>query len=579
MRDLSMPSGRGPIFLAIPVMALLLLAGCNGSDGPLRLGLGSPCAQYEDTDCISGLCLRIDSASAYCTQPCDREVQNCPDGFVCQRTANPSGDHCVVRGANCNDDVDCPAGHRCDTSPGPGLGVCYVPVSRGLCAPCNSDLQCPEGGGCLKTATGEEFCVTPCDGECPDGYTCTDLPGRGHQCVPERQTCDEGRPVCAPCRGHAECGGFLDLCVQNLASGERFCGIDCEGNPGVCPPNFSCLDLSGEGDGPHQCVPNAASCRGYCDAEPADISRAEAQCGFGRMCETDENTCVVADDGRLCAPCADDDDCRKVAGSDGNLCMANVHTGETFCGRPCGEDEAPCPLGFSCIEVEAFGEIHEQCVPTRASCQSGTGRLGDSCGSAGADDCLSGVCLDFGPIALCSGGCTTDEECSAGGANYQCCWLSEDRTEFDCSRGPEDLGVCAPYGGEFGDDCTPGRAPCRSGLCLDIGTARLCTLGCEVDENCPDNFVCQTGQSTNDDRGEIRMCFPAGGGEIGSDCTFGPAACASRLCITRGGMGSDICTVACGDGGACPDDWVCDPEALTVDNRQIAVCVPPVLAP
>ncbi len=588
---------------SIGLMTLLLstlVFACGSDDGPPALGLGGDCSQFGAEGCASGLCLRLDTRTAYCTLPCDVEEQDCPDGYLCQRTANPDGDHCVQRGAACNDDDDCPAGHRCDTSPGPGEGICYIPVSRELCAPCNSHQQCPEGGGCVRLSetTGEQFCTIPCGDGCPDGYSCVELPDLGEQCFPDRQTCDQGRSICSSCRGDAECGGYLDMCVQNLASGERFCAIDCEGPDGgpqdsVCPLNFSCIDLSGIHAGPWQCVPNASTCEGYCDADPNDVSLAEAQCGFGRMCDPDTNTCLDADDGRLCAPCADDDDCRKMGeASVGNLCMANRHTGETFCGTPCGEVEGgeegevrECPLGFSCVEVEALGEAMHQCLPTRGTCRAGTGRLGDGCGSEGAMDCLSGICLDFGPVALCSARCTTDEDCGAGGHNYQCCWISPDRKEFDCGQEPEDEGVCAPVGGQFGDDCAPGRAPCRSGLCLDIGTARLCTQDCEVDEDCPENFVCQTGQSTHPERDEINICFPEGGGVVGADCTFGPAACGSRLCISVDFGGENVCTVPCGEDGSCPvvgereEQWVCDENAETVDDEEMAVCVPPALAP
>ena len=33
-------------------------------------------------------------------------------------------------------------------------------------------------------------------------------------------------------------------------------------------------------------------------------------------------------------------------------------------------------------------------------------------------------------------------------------------------------GVCAPITGLFGDDCSPGQAPCQTGTCLDLGTAQ-----------------------------------------------------------------------------------------------------------
>ncbi len=574
------PARRMRLAPALLLLGLMLgPLGCGGGNTTVGLPLGADCADEEAEACQSGLCLRLDDASAYCTITCDKVAQDCPAGYLCRTTGNPVGDHCVkVTGDGpCASDADCPSGHRCDTSAGEGEGICYVPVSRGLCAPCTSSQQCPEGGGCFQTATGEQFCTAPCEGGCPDGYSCQDLPGLGQQCAPERGTCNAGKPVCAPCRGDSECGGFLDLCVQNLVSGERFCGRDCAGDPSVCPTGFGCVDLSGEGRGPYQCVPNSATCEGYCDAPADDLAAAEAQCGFGRMCDAETNTCIPADDGRLCAPCADDDDCQRGAGSVNSLCLVNVGNGETFCGRDCSS--SGCPAGFACIDVEAAGQMHKQCVPVRGSCVAGTGRLGDDCSGAGADDCLTGICLEFGRVSLCSAACSTDAECnSAGGADYACCALSMDGTAFDCTRAPAagESGVCAPQGGRFGDDCSPGQPPCRSGLCLDIGTARLCSEACMADGDCPEGFRCASGQDT--ETGEtLSICFPDGGGVMGSDCSFGPAACESRLCLKSGGV--QFCTVPCDENGGCPEDWVCDPEAHTVDDRLIAVCVPPQYAP
>lgn len=565
--------------------AILLAAGCT-NDRP-QIPVGGTCVDRPDEDCVTGLCLRLDSNTAFCTQTCDKIAQDCTDEYFCRTTASPAGDHCVPRGLvdACNEDGDCPAGHRCDTSPGPGEGICFIPVNRDICAPCNSSSQCPAGGSCFQTIVGEQFCTTACQvaaPRCDDNFFCADLQGIGEQCVPDAQTCSGLRPICAPCRGDADCGGFLDLCVENLVTGELFCGIDCEADLAGCPAGFGCVDLSAEGVGPWQCVPNATTCVGFCDADPGDIAKAESQCGFGRTCNS-VGTCVEATDGRLCAPCADDDDCRQGAAVE-KLCMVNVNTAETFCADDCTTDA--CPLGFSCIDVEAFGTQHRQCVPTRGSCLAGTGRLGDDCSSLGAEDCLTGICLDFGRDDVCSARCQLDGDCEQGGVTYKCCAIQPDGISFDCSftlTGGVD-GVCAPFGGNFGDDCTPGQPPCRSGLCLDIGTARVCTEACTIDSECDvfaqpsedGTFGCSEAQDIN--TGEsVSICFPSGGGGMGADCTFGPAACASRLCIKS--TAGNVCSVLCASDGTCPEDWVCDPDAKTVDGRDVELCFPPNLRP
>jgi len=573
-------SGQAAILGAIIIGSLVGLetAGCGPTVEP-KLFLGNSCVARPD-GCASGLCLSYDSQTAFCTQGCDLVAQDCPDQFICQPTANPPGNNCVLKSLanNCSDDAGCPSGHRCDTSPGPGLGVCYIPVSRGLCAPCQSNLQCPTGGSCLRTSIGEQFCTEGCagGGACPSGYSCQTTTEQGEQCVPDSQTCSGGRPVCSSCRGDSECGGFLDLCVENLITNEHFCGKVCDPTDlGSCPAGFGCVDLSGDKSGPFQCVPNSSTCDGYCDAAPGDLARAESQCGFGRTCDDAVFACVDAVDGRLCASCNDDDDCRQGSTAKDKLCIVNVPSGEAFCGSDCSTEA--CPLGFSCIDVDAFGQTHKQCVPTRGSCLSGTGRLGDECTTNGAGDCLTGICLDFGSVDLCSARCSADADCSQGGVNYTCCSLTPDGTAFDCSQAPAAgaEGVCAPKGGAFGADCTPGQAPCRGGVCLDIGTARLCTQLCQSDTECPDNFRCAAAvdQATGAD---ASICFPAGGGGVGADCSFGPAACESKYCIKAGS--GNVCSITCED-GSCPGDWVCDPRASTVDGRVVPLCFPPQLAP
>ncbi|MDF1563521.1 MAG: hypothetical protein P1V51_10785 [Deltaproteobacteria bacterium] len=579
-------SGSGRTVFSTLSLAILggamgvLLTACGPKSDP-KLFLGQSCADRPATDCASSLCLSFDSATAICTQVCDPVEQDCPEAYLCQPTDNPAGNHCVPRALvdNCDSDAECPSGHRCDTTPGPGLGVCYVPVQRTLCAPCQSSLQCPAGGGCFEASSGEAFCTEPCGagGACPAGYVCSTLPELGEQCVPERQTCSGGKPVCAQCRGDAECGGFLDLCVENLVTGEHFCGQVCDpATAASCPAGFGCVDLSGMGSGPFQCVPNASTCEGYCDAAPGDLAKAEAQCGFGRMCDTEIFSCIEADDGRLCAPCADDDDCR-MGGTGDRLCIVNVGSTETFCGSDCTTDA--CPLGFSCIDVEAFGVVHKQCVPTRGSCLAGTGRLGDECTANGAGDCITGICLDFGTVDLCTARCTSAADCGDATSGYTCCNVAASGTEFDCTTPPStaDGGVCAPVGGTFGADCTPGQPPCRSGVCLDIGTARLCTQTCTGDADCPENFACAPAvdQETGAD---AQICFPSGGGTMGANCDFGPAACASKYCIKSTAAGN-FCSVPCETDGTCPEDWICDPEATTVDGREVALCFPPQLAP
>ena len=214
------------------------------------------------------------------------------------------------------------------------------------------------------------------------------------------------------------------------------------------------------------------------------------------------------------------------------------------------------------------------CLPQRGTCASGLGRLGDDCSKSGAQDCVAGVCLVAGNNSVCSLPCAHDGDC--GDTRYRCCESSA--AGFDCSDAKRagdapksGTGVCAPLGGLFGDDCSPGRPPCQTGTCLDLGTARLCTVPCAP--GCPAGFACRKAQAVGDGA-EVDICFPSGGGKAGAPCDFGPAACESGLCIRKDS--GPVCTQPCTADGQCPDTWHCS-VVLAVDQRSVQACLPPTL--
>jgi hypothetical protein len=66
-----------------------------------------------------------------------------------------------------------------------------------LCTACTSDSQCG-GNPCYADVTGHRFCGRPCDGGCPNGYSCLPLEGTGGQvvktCFPSGQSCATAPP-------------------------------------------------------------------------------------------------------------------------------------------------------------------------------------------------------------------------------------------------------------------------------------------------------------------------------------------------------------------------------------------------
>ncbi|WP_050724995.1 hypothetical protein [Vulgatibacter incomptus] len=581
-----------PGWAALAILLVLAPFGCRVEAPPSLPGLGDACDPRLPDTCVGSFCLPLDG-SGICSRACDDFDSECPSGMTCQVDAEQGAFVCKP-GFRCSSDESCPSGHRCDTD----RRICFIPVQRGLCAPCTADAQCPAGGVCFRAkSTGERFCTSPCgpDVACPDGYRCIGDQGKG-QCVPRAETCYAGKPLCAPCRGDVECGSGNARCVNNVLTGERFCGQGC--NPSCvwdearretvdretrqpcrsgCPQNFSCTQTGGAND-PYQCVPNSNTCIGYCVGGSA--AREIAECGPGYECDPRNNTCVPASDGRACAPCTDDDKCNPPGNEHGASCISSGSTSSAFCAPPCMTD-ADCAnalgIGFACMEVEG----KRMCAPLRGSCKRGLKRLGEDCSKNGEADCIAGVCLRYGDLGICSGPCRADADC--GDSRYQCCPTTPDGTSYDCraSTSEEQGGVCVPRGGTFGDDCEPGRPPCRDGYCLDIGTARLCTAACGRAEDCDfasgtsGAFWCQDAEMVDENgerEGQVKVCFPRGGGELGSDCSFGPAACVGGYCIKK--RSGNVCTQACSDKEApCPEGWACEPHQ-TVNGKELNVCVP-----
>jgi len=572
-------------WVVVPALVLALGVGCSSTDEQPKL-MGDFCSPtLDETDeCADGVCASLDNVSGYCTKKCT-DTQMCGDGYSCEN-AGRFGRICVKL-TGCKSESDCPAGHVCNTA----TAHCYVQVSRMLCSPCTDGLQCPQGGACYSAiGTGEQFCTTACAAgdACPLGFECEEIPAGVEgalikQCVPSAESCNAGKPLCSPCEGDAECGGAHDLCVRNVVSGERFCGKDCSPEHPDCPEGFTCADLAqnadGKGHGPYQCVPISNTCRDFCSSTHS--LEESIQCGLGRRCDVERRSCAPATDGRQCAPCIDHDDCRSGEHRE-NRCIVNdcqdcPFKGEAFCASPC-LDDAACirsfGVGFVCQTVSDGPDTSSKyCMPQRGTCASGLGRLGEDCSVSGAQECITGVCLVAGLQSFCSLPCSEDSHC--GDNRYVCCESGPDG--YDCSaekrtaNGPiSGFGVCAPLGGLFGDDCSPGRSPCQTGTCLDLGTTRVCTVPCS--EGCPSGFACRKAQLQG---GQVMdVCFPGGGGVAGADCSFGPAACQSGLCIRK--ESGPVCTQTCESNDGCPDNWVCS-EVETVEDQRIKACLPPAL--
>ena len=587
-------SSHTRLLAALPLFAALWACGGDAPATATQGLIGADCLAAGNAACSSNLCLTLDSSTAYCTQACVGAT-DCPDGYLCL-AAGANGKVCQSRGGGgvCSGDDDCPAGLKCD----PGSARCYVQVTRSACGACTSDKQCGDGGTCHAESSGETFCapVCPAGDVCPAGFLCSPAADAGgaKRCLPATSTtpqavgsCRGGRPLCAPCKGDVECGKPGDLCVRNLISDESFCAVRCASSSD-CGAHFSCTDLSGKGLGPKQCVPDSGTCAGYCDSTDAAVVPRE--CGLGSTCDLPNRACVKQTNGQLCAACESDDDCIK--GAPTARCVQNrtpgsPFLGEKFCGSDCSSGTCPgagcgrnpgaCQAGFQCAGIGAGDTWPFQCVPVRGSCSGGLQRLGDPCDRYGAGDCQSGICGQFGTEQRCSIACTSDGQC---GDRWRCC-KAVGTTRYDCSQPANgQSGICAPTGGAFGADCAPGSPPCAEALCLDLGTAQLCTRGCATDRDCQTGFSCRDGTLKNPDgtpgTTNTKICFPDGGGAVGAACAFGPAACKDHLCLKKDS--GNVCSKMCSGPADCPASWSCG-EINQVAGGTVSVCLPPGVGP
>jgi hypothetical protein len=138
----------------------------------------------------------------------------------------------------------------------------------------NAECSADGTDTCLQNQdTGEHFCASPCQQECPPGYSCTNVQGLDQDyCAPDRGTCIDrcagvrcpAGQVCDPVNG--QCGA--PPCSLNTdCPANHYCGR----NDGLCYP-------TGNGRGAV-----GAACQATADCAPGTI------CGFGtcvEVCDT-----------------------------------------------------------------------------------------------------------------------------------------------------------------------------------------------------------------------------------------------------------------------------------------------------
>ncbi len=211
---------------------------------------------------------------------------SCPTG-LCHGVECVGGVTCDGQTGLCPDPcagVRCPAGQACE----PRDHQCYA-TGAGLCDACQADANCTADGTsrCLTVvATGERFCASVCQQECPPGYDCTSVQGENDTyCAPTAGTCIDrcanvhcaANQVCDPLTG--QCGAAP--CLNNTqCPANQYCGRtdgDCHpAGTGVLPPGTAC---GADADCAPGTVCSFAACATLCDDN--------ASCPVGGFCLPD----------------------------------------------------------------------------------------------------------------------------------------------------------------------------------------------------------------------------------------------------------------------------------------------------
>jgi subtilisin family serine protease len=266
-----------------------------------------------------------------------------PCGEDCPRCVN---NRCAPE---CEDDMDCPAGSRCQAIRGGNICRIPEPAPTDPGEPC--DAECD---ACISTVDSRfaatEVCTVSCetDDDCPFGFDCRAM-GDGEDAEPSR-LCIPGNAECGERWGETRCQSG----VRVDAGGQSFCSCEClQGGAGACPDGFECSWVACErAGGGLRCVgvesQRQANQIPHCVPGPdfRVVCETHRDCAAGLWCIDGE--CAVDSDPEgcdVCAPCNGDDDCGA-----GAFCDRLPGMGSSRCFRECDGD-ADCPGDSECFDL------------------------------------------------------------------------------------------------------------------------------------------------------------------------------------------------------------------------------------
>ncbi len=408
--------------------------GPMGASG--QTALGGTCS--ADGDCKTGLFCQPFGVQSYCSQFCQTNQANCPDGFACYGYQNGGGKGACMPdqggptdppekkkvGQACTDSSECetllclqgvcrvkcnPAAgtgctdtEACEAVPPGWYGACVPSPLVALGAECNAPEEC-KSGLCMKNKLSETigYCRNPCDGpgSCDAGFQCVKQAAGIQGCLPGT----EKWPTGSECKDSAQCDG--ELCVGG--DGQQFCSESCEpANPGACPCGMGCTDTSvgwicypgaketcvvkGGGCASNgECV--SRMCRDGACTGACDVATGVGDCGPGEACQRPDDATAAG----ACEPqgakgigeaCAADQECVTL------FCQQHSMTGmQKRCLEPCD------PTGGACSATDYA------CFPTSATlgaCFLGSVANADAGGQGGGAIALT----DDAPASSCQAG-------------------------------------------------------------------------------------------------------------------------------------------------------------------------------
>ena len=274
--------------------------------------------------------------------------------------------------------------------------------------PCMSNEDC-DSGICVYTRNGME-CSIPCIEDCPQGWTCKELPPGPDQtwaCVPDHIT------LCRPCAKHEDCQlfGFQPnaLCRKFGQLEGSFCMTPCGDNVD-CPQGYACQTLDGSPQGGTYCHLQA----GECPCDPvATLQELETPC----IAENDVGVCSGV---RACGPeglsaCMAPWAQAETCDGEDNDCDGAVDEGDPGGGGNCTVEDRQGPCNGGVLECQDGALV---CVPNDQG-------EPESCNSV--DDDCDGL-TDEAPAQGCNFYYLDKDEDGYGVASAQACLCTGNET-------------------------------------------------------------------------------------------------------------------------------------------------------